>query len=439
MKKIKIFSIIDYVLLFCVLCLTAIGIAFIYSAAINQDGVLTNQNYIRQIFWGFTGLVLMFVIASYDYRNVERYIFWLAIFACLILLYTAKFGKTVKGSKSWLGIGSFGIQPSEFCKIIFILFLGWYLNNTENENPKKRFFVSLFILIIPIGLIMLQPDLGTSLVFFPIYLFMCFIAGIKFRYIFLILGIGFLSILFTMLPVWEAKIVGRTVAALNFLTNPRIRLIITVALAAITLIGILGTFFFKHNRYYYWISYFSGILFVSLLAATIIGKFLKEYQLSRLIIFLDPQVDAKNSGWNIIQSKIAIGAGGFFGRGFLKGTQSHLNYLPEQGTDFIFSILCEEWGFLGGILVFTLYLIIMLRMLYIIKNTSNKYGIYITTGIFAMFFFHFMENIGMVMGLMPITGIPLLFMSYGGSSIWASMICIGLVMAVRYRKYNFMD
>lgn len=439
MKKLKLFSAIDYILLFCVLCLTVIGIAFIYSATIDRDGVLTNQNYIKQIIWAVSGLAMMLWVACHDYRKTERFIFWIAIAACLVLLYTAKFGKYVKGSKSWLGIGNFGIQPSEFCKVIFIMFLAWYLNNSENENPLKRFIVALFILIVPIGLIMLQPDLGTSLVFIPIFIFMCFAAGIQMRYIALILGVGFFTILFTMLPVWESQIVQHPVSAIKFLTDRKLRMIFTVAIAAIMLIGILGLFFFKQNKYYYWISLVSGIVFISLLASVVVGHKLKDYQLSRLIIFLNPDVDARGSGWNIIQSKIAIGAGGFWGRGYLKGTQSHLSYLPEQGTDFIFSILCEEWGFIGGLAVFSLYLIMMLRMIYIIRTASSKYGSYIVTGVFGMFFFHFLENIGMVMGLMPITGIPLLFMSYGGSSLWVSMISVGLVMSVRYRRFNYMD
>ena len=421
MKKLKIFSAIDYILLFCVLCLTVIGIVFIYSAAIDRNGVLTNQNYVKQIFWGITGLIMMLFFSCYDYRKTERFIFWLAIVACLVLLYTAKYGKYVKGSTSWIGIGNFGIQPSEFCKIIFILFLAWYFNNSENENPRKRFIVACCILVVPIGLIMLQPDLGTSLVFIPVFIFMCFVAGIELRYIAIILGLGFFTVLFTMLPVWETQIVRHTVPVIKFLTDSKLRMIFTIAIAAIMLIGIIGLFFFKHNKYYYWISFISGIIFISLLASVVVGKKLKDYQLSRLIIFLNPNVDPERSGWNIIQSKIAIGAGGFWGRGYLKGTQSHLSYLPEQGTDFIFSILCEEWGFIGGFIVFSLYLIMFLRMIYIIRTTSIKYGAYITTGILGMFFFHFVENIGMVMGLMPITGIPLLFMSYGGSSLWSSM------------------
>ena len=439
MKKIKVFAAIDYILLACVICLTLIGVAFIYSAAINRDGVLTNTNYLKQILWGSTGLVFMIVIACYDYRKTERYIFWIFVGACIVLLYTAFFGRYVNGSRSWIGFGAFSIQPAEFCKVIFIVFLAWYLNNSENENPLKRFTVCVSILALMLGLIMLQPDLGTALVFIPIFIFMSFASGIKLKYIMLFISIGVLTVLFTMLPVWETYIVRHTIPLLQVLNDSRLRTIVTLGSFAVMLVGILGCILFKNSKYFYWIAYISGIICISLISSKIVGLKLKAYQLKRLIIFLNPYVDPKDSGWNIIQSKIAIGAGGFFGRGFLHGTQSHLNYLPEQGTDFIFSILCEEWGFIGGFTVFVLYLIIMLRTIYILKETHSKYGCYIVTGIFGMFFFHFIENIGMVMGLMPITGIPLVFLSYGGSSLWTSMVCIGLVMAVRYRRFNFMD
>ena len=439
MKKINLLSAIDYILLACAIFLTLIGVAFIYSAAINRDGVLTNTNYLKQLLWAGTGLIFMFIIACYDYRKTERYIFYVFVAACGVLIYTAFFGRYVNGSRSWIGFGAFSIQPAEFCKIIFIVFLAWYFNNHENENPLKRFIVSVSILGLTVGLIMLQPDLGTALVFIPIFIFMSFAAGTKLRYIMIVISVGVLTVSFTMLPVWETYIVRQTVPVLKILNDSRLRLIVTLGAFSIMLVGILGCILFKNSKYFYWIAYVSGIICISLLASQVVGHKLKPYQLKRLIIFLNPYVDPKDAGWNIIQSKIAIGAGGFFGSGFLKGTQSHLNYLPEQGTDFIFSILCEEWGFIGGFAVFFLYLIIMLRTIFILKETPSKYGCYITTGIFGMIFFHFIENIGMVMGLMPITGIPLLFLSYGGSSLWTSMISLGFVMAVRYRKFDFMD
>jgi len=156
----------------------------------------------------------------------------------------------------------------------------------------------------------------------------------------------------------------------------------------------------------------------------------------RLIVFMDPNVDPRGFGWQIIQSITAIGSGGPFGKGYLQGTQSHYRYLPEQSTDFIFSILSEEWGFLGGVLVFALFLIIFLRLVRIMQNTSDYFGSYIVAGLVYMFAFHFVVNVGMTMGIMPITGIPLMFVSYGGSAVLSSMIGIGLAMSIRVRRYT---
>ena len=171
--------------------------------------------------------------------------------------------------------------------------------------------------------------------------------------------------------------------------------------------------------------------------SSIADKVLKTYQLQRLIIFMNPDIDRLGAGWNIIQSKIAIGSGGLFGRSFLHGTQSHYRYLPQQSNDFIFSILSEEWGFLGGCFVFLIYLVLMLRTLIIVKNASNRFGMYISAGILGMFMIHFFINVGMVMGIMPITGIPLLFLSYGGSSLLTAMTAIGLLMSINSRKFDF--
>lgn len=443
--KTKFLQTIDYVLLLCVMVLTAIGIAFIYSAALNKDLILTNTKYINQIIWAFIGLVLLGIVANYDYRKIERYVFYLYIAICCVLLYTCLFGSKVNSSRSWIGIGRLGIQPSELCKIIFILFLGWYFNTSENENPAKRFVVALGILVIPVLLILKQPDLGTALVFLSIFLFMSYIAGVPIRWILFLLFTGLLSIGFTILVLWEEEIVQHPVPVLRFLTDEFLKKIIIFSILAIAIISGIGYYLYREYKFLYWICYVSIILLLSIIFCSVILKVFEkyskqlQYMRARLYIWIKPEVSPKKFGWNTIQSKIAIGAGGFQGRGFTHGTQSHLNYLPEQGTDFIFSILCEEWGFLGGMLVFILYTAILLRIVYVIRKTPNKFGAYICTGIFGMFFFHFIENIGMVMGMCPITGIPLLFVSYGGSSLISSMISIGLVMSVKYRRFNFMD
>ena len=157
----------------------------------------------------------------------------------------------------------------------------------------------------------------------------------------------------------------------------------------------------------------------------------------RLVVFLDPNMDPRGSGWHIIQSVTAIGSGGVFGKGFLQGTQSHYRYLPEQSTDFIFSILSEEWGFRGGVLVFILFLIINLRLIRIMRVTGDTFGSYIVAGLISMFSFHFLINVGMTMGIMPITGIPLMFVSYGGSALFTAMTGIGLSMSIYVRRYQY--
>ena len=300
--------------------------------------------------------------------------------------------------------------------------------------PLKRFFMACVILVLPMGLILIQPDLGTASVYLPIFLIMCFIAGIKIKYLLYITSLGILTIFFAILPVWNSAIRVTPLAGISILTDIKLRGILISAILILAIFGFIFRRYFHGPKWLSTVSYILSILALSMIFSLVLGKVLKDYQIMRLIIFMNPDVDPQGAGWNIIQSKIAIGAGGVFGQGFLRGTQSHLRFLPQQSTDFIFSILSEEFGFAGGCLVFGGYLIILLKILYIVKKCSNRFGMYICSGIFAMFSFHFLINVGMVMGMMPITGIPLLFLSYGGSSLLTSMSCIGLVMNVNYRK-----
>ena len=434
--KLKIIDAFDYVLLLCVLALTAMGVAFIYSSGINSDGILVTKEYVKQIVWASLGLALIVVCALYDYRKTARYAY--IVYAALgaVLLYTVVFGRYVNGARSWIGIGDFGVQPSEFGKIVFIVFLAKYLSESRTEIPFKRFVIAVLIFGFPALLILAQPDLGTASVYIPIFLVMCFMADIPLRYIFFVFGTGMATIFFTVLPVWNNVIARQKIPAIGALTDIRLRLLLIAASLSIALIGIVVRRYLRGQRYFYWISYGAFIAALSLVCSYGAGRVLKEYQISRLIVFMDPSVDPRGSGWNIIQSKIAIGAGGIFGRSFLHGTQSHYRFLPQQSTDFIFSILSEEFGFIGGLAVFVLYGIIFFRTLKIMRNATG-YGLYIAAGILGMFFFHFFVNIGMVMGIMPITGIPLLFLSYGGSSLWTAMVAVGLLMSINYHKYGF--
>lgn len=433
MKK-NFFAMFDYVMILLVLVLVSMGIMFIYSSSVNSEGISVTNEYIKQIIWASIGLFIMLLVTVYDYRRIESVSIYLYLFLLLLLVYTRIFGRYVNGAKSWIGIGEFGIQPSEFGKIFFILFLARVLDESEFMSPLRRFALATGILLVPMGLILIQPDLGTASVYVPIFLVMCFMAGIPIKLILYVLSFGILTIFFAILPVWNNEIASTPHAVISILTTMRLRALLIGSILVITLLGYVIRRYLHGPKYIYWITYVASIITLSLIFSLLLGKFLKDYQIKRLIIFMNPNVDPLGAGWNIIQSKVAIGAGGLMGQGYLMGTQSHYRFLPQQSTDFIFSILSEEFGFTGGLVVFTIYFAILVKILYVIRKCINRYGTYICAGILGMFSFHFFINVGMVMGIMPITGIPLQFLSYGGSSLLTAMTSIGLVMNVNCRK-----
>lgn len=432
--KNKILSKFDYVLILCVTILVSVGILFIYSSSVNSDGFSVTNEYIKQIVWAVIGFVIMIALTLYDYRRLSSLSFYFFAALILLLIYTRIFGRYVNGAKSWIGIGEFGIQPSEFGKVFYILFLARYLDESKNEQPLKRFIYAAGILFIPMGLILIQPDLGTASVYLPVFIIMCFIAGIPVVYILYALLLMCFTIMFAVLPVWNAEIAQTPVALISVLTNFKLRAILTVAILVIMFGGVVIRRYLHGPKYINWITFFSSIISASLIFSVILGKVLKDYQIKRLIIFMNPEKDRLGAGWNIIQSMTAIGSGGLYGQGYLNGTQSHFRFLPQQSTDFIFSILSEETGFTGGLLVFLIYIIILIKILRLVRVCPNDFGSYICAGIFGMFVFHFFINVGMVMGMMPITGIPLIFLSYGGSSLLTAMTCCGLIMSINCRK-----
>ncbi|MDR2743166.1 MAG: rod shape-determining protein RodA [Treponema sp.] len=426
----------DYTLLLAAIILSVFGILFIYSSGITSTGNSVSTEYIRQIIWASGGLVLAIVLALINYRRFFDISIYLYLGTLGLLAFTCIFGRQVNGARAWLGIGSFGIQPSEFAKITTILFLARYLDASKrSQNTFMRFILSCVIVFIPMGLILIQPDFGTSLVFIPILLVMTFIAGLSTRYVvFLGICIG-LTVILMVLPLWQSYILRDALPSLDILMNLRFVGASVMAFAAILSIALFGYLGFK-KRYFYWIAYSAATVIFSLGASFLSHKVLKNYQIMRLIVFLDPDVDPRGSGWNIIQSITAIGSGGLWGKGYLQGTQSHYRFLPQQSTDFIFSIFSEEWGFLGGVIVFVLFLLICLRLIRIMKTAADTYGSCITAGLSAMYIFHFLVNVGMTMGIMPITGIPLLFMSYGGSALLSAMTGIGLSLSIYMRRYQ---
>ncbi|TCW60195.1 rod shape-determining protein RodA [Treponema sp. J25] len=426
----------DFPLLLSAVALIILGVMFVFSAGVTSTGDIVSTEYIRQIIWAVLSIVVCLVLSLVDYRRIYDFVEYIYFFFLLLILYTAVFGKVVNGARAWLGIGSFGIQPSEFMKIATILYLAKYLDSSGREaDETHRFIISALIIFVPVAIILLQPDLGTALVFIPIFLFMSYIAGIRLTYIlyvaFFIAGTGIL----TVLPLWQSYILKSSYPFINALSNTKVDFLLIGLFAIICVLSIFGYLRYR-KRYFYWIAYIFSGLAGSFLFSFIARHVLKEYQIMRLLVFLDPSIDPRGAGWNIIQSITAIGSGGILGKGFLQGTQSHYRYLPQQSTDFIFSIFSEEMGFIGGIVLFLLFLVILIRCTTLMKTTSDPFGSYVASGISAVIFFHFVINVGMAMGIMPITGIPLIFLSYGGSSLLATMIGIGILQSIYIRRFE---
>ena len=217
--KNKFFAMFDYFLILVVLTLVTLGILFIYSSSVNSEGISVTNEHIKQIIWASIGLFFMIILTVYDFRKLESISKYLYIGLIALLIYTIFFGRLVNGAKSWIGIGDFGIQPSEFGKVFFILFLAHYLNDSKNELPIKRFIKSILILCVPMGLILIQPDLGTASVYLPIFIVMCFIAGVPSKYLIILISFGLSTILFAVLPVWNTEIAEKPLVIISILKN----------------------------------------------------------------------------------------------------------------------------------------------------------------------------------------------------------------------------
>lgn len=426
----------DVLLFTTTIALMVIGIFFIYSSGVNSSGVSVSNEWIRQIVWVVSSLIIIVFFSFYDYAKFKLLSFYIYLAIVLLLVFTLFFGKEANGARSWIGLGPFRLQPAEFSKIAVILYLGSFLDdNYKNIDSLKKFIQAIVIIAVPMLLTLAQPDFGSAIVNVPIFLVMMFLAGAKMKHLIYMMITGTLIIYFTVLPAWSKYIVQEEVLIVKVITEFATLQYVLLALILIIFLSAAGLRFFKAS-YYYWIIYFTSSLFLSL-AGSVGGRMvLKGYQIMRLIIFIDPQVDPKGAGWNMIQSITAVGAGGLWGRGFLQGTQSHLRYLPQQSSDFIFSIFTEEAGFVGALVVFALYTLLLVRSLIVIDRSNDRFGVAVGGGIVGMIFFHVVINTGMAIGIMPITGIPLFFLSYGGSSLWTASIGIGILLSIYQRRYR---
>jgi len=346
----RFFGNVDYFLLFATFSLCGIGIAAIYSAGVDANGLVVSNEYIKQLLWFFIGIFLLIGASLIDFSRFKDTSWIFFAISVFLLILTLLVGKVVNGSRSWLGFAGLGIQPAEFAKIATVLMLARYLDSSEFDSSFKKLLKTGCILAIPLVLILAQPDFGSALVFFPAAIVMLTLADVDFRYILF----GVLSIvgifIFLSIPLYVQNHPNPILYML--VTQDSILYVVLIFILILSIISSVGWFKFK-KPYYYWLSYSLAILAFSIAGATAANKLLKPYQIERLLVFIDPNIDPRGSGWNILQSTTAIGSGGFWGKGFLEGTHSHARYIPQQSTDFLyFSIIAEEFGFVGCMVLF---------------------------------------------------------------------------------------
>ncbi|WP_234969005.1 rod shape-determining protein RodA [Alkalispirochaeta americana] len=427
----------DVYIVVATLLLLVIGILFVFSSGVTATGEIANREYLRQILWAVSGLILMFLVTFVDYRLHHRLAPTYFFVVLFLLMATLLFGRVVGGARRWIGVWQAGVQPSEFAKLALILFLARYFGDRKKEVRRvQTFLTGLFWTSLPSFLVLLQPDLGTSLVYLPIFLVIAFFSGAKLMHLGYVTAFFCLAGFFTVVPFWVQHVMERPTAAILILTETRFMRYLLGGVFAALLASSIGLYVTR-QRVFFWINYSLSLVMGSIPISYLARTVLRDYQIMRLVVFVNPYVDPQGAGWNIIQSITAVGSGGLFGKGFLRGTQSHYQYLPAQSTDFIFSILAEEWGFIGAAVVFLLFVVIVIRSLYVMVSARDRFSSLVVAGIVAMMVFHFLVNIGMTIGLMPVTGLPLLLLSFGGSSLWTALIGLGIVMSVYQHRYQY--
>jgi rod shape determining protein RodA len=405
MPKLRTLPLGDPILFALVVGLSAFGVAMVYSAGVmDVPFTLVAGLWRLQLLWFVLALIAVPVVLRIPVSWLERFTPPLYALAVVLLLLTLVIGTgvgTAEGVPRWIVIGPVRIHTAEFAKIPVIMMLARVLAQwREPPTTVWALWKPIAIVLVPMALVMLQPDLGTMIVFSFILLASLFWAGTPLRTLFFLVSPAIGLFLAFNTWVWGAWIT--VLAVLLVIYRPRL-------------------------------SEAATLMFANIAAGTIALPFwdsLAPYQKNRILVFLDPSLDPRGAGWNLAQSQVAIGSGGLWGKGFLEGSQKRLAFIPEQHTDFIFSVVGEEWGFIGVAVILTSFGIIFWRLLRIAAQTSDPFASLIPFGIFASWFIHVLVNTGMTVGIMPITGIPLPFISYGGSFLLINIVGMAIVQRI---------
>lgn len=400
---------VDWVVLLIYLACLFIGWVNIYAAVYNPENHTSmfdlSNNAGKQLMWIGTAGLLVICILVIDYKFYETFafvIYALVIFLLVVVLFA---GSNINGSRSWIKFGSFSLQPAEFSKLAVSLAIAKYLSDPTISLTKKieSYYPILGIIALPAVLILLSNETGSMLVFasFAIVLYREGMPGII-----PVVGMVLAALLIITLLFVKWYIVGTIVVIAGIviwlmptMTRRRGGMVATIVVAAILSIFVFGVDFFMNNV-------------------------LQKHQRGRIMVLLDPDSDPRGDGWNVIQSKIAIGSGGLRGKGFLEGTQTKFDFVPEQSTDFIFCTVGEEHGFLGTLIVVSLFVGLICRLVVLAERQRSRFARVYGYCVAGIIFFHVLVNVGMTIGLMPVIGIPLPFFSYGGSSLWSFSILL---------------
>ena len=426
----------DYVLIGVVAILVLIGCLMIYSGGFDPIEKVNSGLYKRQIVWFIAGFILMLAAAFINYQQLGDYAHYIYLAVLLILLLTTLFGSEVRNIRAWLNFGIFSIQPSEFMKLSVVILLGKLLELRERDLSRFReLLLPSVIMLVPVFIILKQPDFGTAIVFIPILFTMLFVGGADVSHLVSIILIAVIGLVLPMALTYSEWVGdANTSVLLNFFNDIRRLLVVAGILFAIATVFFLLNHIYR-KKYMRKIYIPCTILSMGLFCSILIQNFFQDYQKKRILVFLNPDLDPQGSGYHIIQSKIAVGSGGFLGKGFLQGSQSQLGYLPEITSDFVFSVVAEEWGFIGSMVLLGLIGFVLYRGIQTSIGAKDKFGALLASGITAILFFHVLINIGMVIGIMPVTGLPLCFVSYGGSNLLMCMISIGILINIRSRRH----
>lgn len=398
----------DWLLVGSALLLSLIGILLIYSAKFNAVLLADRELYVKQIMWLGLALLVFLVTKEIPPKLHEALAYFYYAGGVLLLLLLLAFGATKMGATRWFALGNFNLQPGEIMKISLIMALARFLvYGKKSPRDLTWVLIAALLTLVPVALVLNQPDLGTSIVFVVILFAMLFWAGLPYYFLLLLI-----TPIFSLVTAFHWISWGLFFVALLI--------------------------FLYHLRPGLWFSSFLVITNMTCGVLTpLVWHRLHDYQKLRIISFLNPGNDPLGAGYQIIQSQVAIGSGGLLGKGFLRGTQNKLEFLPEQHTDFVFSVLGEEFGLVGVIILLAIFALFLFRAIGIAYKSRNRWASFAAWGIASYFAFQIFINLGMTVGIMPVTGLPLPFVSYGGSALLVSWVMVGILQAIYSKGHEY--